>query len=458
MSVFDLAARQVWAIEESWLQVILEIASREGEGPEAVAARLGRPLQNTRTVAIRDGVAVVPIVGPIFRRANMLTEVSGATSTEMLARDFRTALDDPTVKAIMLDVDSPGGEANGVNEVAEMIHAARGQKPIVAYASGSAASGAYWLASAADEIVIDPTARLGSIGVVAAYRDTRGRDEKAGVRQIEFVSSQSPHKRPDLESDEGRKQIQAEIDAIADVFVSAIARNRDAEVSTVLSDFGRGGVKIGKAAVDARLADRTGSFESVLAELAAYDPMTGQAKKKRRRMMAAKKTEPATDASEKTELVTDEETIARLVGAAKADGIAEGKELGIQAGILAERERILGIDRIALPGHEKLIEKCKADGTSLEDTKTMLLEAEKAARTRHLDALKKDGAASVPAVATETGEPAATSDEHLSAEDRMKARWEREPALRAEFLNDFAMYSAFEKNADRIRVKSTAIN
>lgn len=93
MNAFDLAAGRAWAMSESDLMTVMQIAAREGEGPEAVAMKLGRQLDNTRTVEIRDGVAVVPIIGPMFRRASMLTEISGATSTEVFAQDFRAALD-----------------------------------------------------------------------------------------------------------------------------------------------------------------------------------------------------------------------------------------------------------------------------------------------------------------------------------------------------------------------------
>jgi hypothetical protein len=63
------------------VETLLEVAAREGASPEAVAARLGRPLENTRAVTMREGVAVAPVIGPIFRRANLLTQVSGATGT-----------------------------------------------------------------------------------------------------------------------------------------------------------------------------------------------------------------------------------------------------------------------------------------------------------------------------------------------------------------------------------------
>src|SRR5690606_4035038 len=136
------------------LDNLLAIADRMGD-PAALVTKQGQRLESARTVSVRDGVAIVPVVGPIFRYANLFTEISGATSTQVLATDIRAALDDPNIKAIILNIDSPGGIASGINELAEMIYEGRARKRIVAYGGGTVASAAYWIASAANEIVID---------------------------------------------------------------------------------------------------------------------------------------------------------------------------------------------------------------------------------------------------------------------------------------------------------------
>lgn len=269
MRAFELAATAHWMIQPQWLETILSIAARENPSPEAVAAQLGRPLDNTRRVTVRDGVAVLPVTGPIFRRAGFFSDISGATSVETLAKDLETALADPNVRAVLLEFDSPGGEANGIGELAAMIRAGSQRKPVWGYAGGLAASAAYWLAAACEEVVISPAAMVGSIGCVTTWRDTRERDEKAGIRTYEIVSSQSPGKRPDVATESGRAQIQTLVDQLADLFVAAVADYRGVTAETVLSDFGQGGIVIGQAAVDAGMVDRLGSFEQVLAELAA---------------------------------------------------------------------------------------------------------------------------------------------------------------------------------------------
>lgn len=256
-----------WAITREAMDTILEIAQRENDSPQAVAARLGRPLDNTYDAEIRDGVAILSINGPLFRYANVFTIISGATSYDLLARDFAAALENPRVTSILLNIDSPGGEASGCSEFADMIYSARSRKTVAAYVGGSGCSAAYWLAAAAGEIVIADTAILGSIGVVLGITDTRARDEKTGVRYFEVVSAVSPYKRIDTNTDEGLARVQARVDALADVFVAKMATFRGTDTETVINNFGQGDVFVGQAAVQAGLADRVGSFEALVAEL-----------------------------------------------------------------------------------------------------------------------------------------------------------------------------------------------
>lgn len=256
-----------WAMTRDMVDTIIEIADRQNLSPDQVAKELGRPLNNTYDVELRDGVAILNVQGPLFRYANLFTQISGATSYDLLARDFQAALVNPQVSAILLNIDSPGGEANGVSEFADQIALARGRKPIVAYVGGLGASAAYWLASAADEIVVGDTALLGSIGTVMTITDTRERDAKNGVRTYEVVSSQSPYKRNDVATPDGQARYQALVDSLSDVFVDKVATYRGTDRDTVLKNYGQGDVLVGQAAVAAGLADRVGSFEGMLSEL-----------------------------------------------------------------------------------------------------------------------------------------------------------------------------------------------
>lgn len=260
-----------WAMTEDYLRTMLEIAARNHEiSPEALEAMRGRRVAEAENgLTLRDGVGIIPVRGPMFRYADFFSSISGATTYEGLALDFRRAADDNSMRSILVEIDSPGGEVNGVQELAGQIRAIdRGRKPVVAYVSGTGASAAYLIAAAAREVVAAPNAVLGSIGVRAAIRDTSQRDERLGVRTIEFVSSQSPNKRADPNTDEGRLRIQATIDALAESFIRHVAELRGITAEEVVSLFGAGGVQVGDGAVAAGMADRLGSFETTLLELA----------------------------------------------------------------------------------------------------------------------------------------------------------------------------------------------
>ena len=373
-NAFDLLAAQPWAMLPAMLETMSAIARREGEPLEALEARLGRPLQNTRTVSLRDGVAVVPVVGPIFRYANLLTQVSGATSLDVLATEFTSALDNPQVDAIVLAIDSPGGQAAGMAEFAQLIRGAG--KPVTAYVDGAAASAAYWIAAAADRVVLSKTAEVGSIGAVVAIDTGRSRD---GV--MEIVSSQSPKKRPDVTTETGRSQIQARLDALAQVFVDDVAAYRGVSVDTVLADFGQGDMRMGAAAVALGMADEVSTLDAVIAGLAGSKTTGGP------RMGAKTETDP---------LIYTREALAAHAPDLLAALLAEGHATGATA----ERERMLSVEAQALPGHEALIERLKADGvTTGPQAAVQVLQAEKATAGKRLADLAADAPAPLAFVA-----------------------------------------------------------
>lgn len=264
--VMSLILDHPWAITQPALAQILDVIDRrvhEAVDVDAVSAHLGRPLLNTGgQVTIRDNVAVMDVTGPIFRYANIFTAISGATSVEDFGLNLQTALETSNVQQILLNINSPGGQADGINEMADMIRAADTQKPITAYVGGLGASAAYWLASAARRIVVNESAFLGSIGVVVAFEE-----RSAGGKRYEFVSSQSPRKRPDPATEAGRQQLQEMADSAAQLFIDRVARFRGVSSDDVIQNFGGGGVLMGSAAVRAGMADALGSFEGLIEEL-----------------------------------------------------------------------------------------------------------------------------------------------------------------------------------------------
>lgn len=448
--ILEYVCANHWAILPEVLQTILSIAQGENESPEALAERLGRPLQNTRNVLNRDGVAVLPVSGPIFRYGNILTEISGATSVEVLATDFRAALDDPDIRGIVLEIDSPGGQIAGISEFADQVAAAG--KPTVAYISDLGASAGYWIASAADQVIIRDTAAAGSVGVVATLR----RDKKDD--RIQIVSSQSPRKRVDPETEDGRAVLQAVVDDIADVFIARVASYRAVSAEHVLEHFGQGGLLVGKNAVSAGLADGLGSLESIIAGLAGK-ALGGKTMRKTEVTAPAAKTISAEAGKMSPPFIgEDAELFEAVFQEGRASGFEAGKEAGKPEGwtegVLHERARIKAIKAVLLPGHEGLIERLMFDGTTTgPEAAAMVIEAENGKRVLHLKALKGDAPAPVAHTVAPDREAAAAADAALPLEERCKRAWESDPKLRAEFGDRYEAYLSFSRAEAKGRVK-----
>ena len=265
--VLEAFLGQPWAITVDAYEIILTVLQRENPDPKTIAAEIGVELDNTRTVTVRNNVATIPIMGPLVPRADLFSEVSGLTSMEAVAQDFTAALEDDEIGAIILAFDSPGGTAAGMVELSDLIFAARGVKPIISQITDMAASAAFGIATAADEVVTTTTGVLGSVGVIASFLDTSERDAASGIRRIDIVSSRAPKKRADIKTKEGRAQIQATLDDLEGVFIEVLERNRGVSEKTVVEQFGRGDIVIGRKAMKAGMADRIATFEQTHARL-----------------------------------------------------------------------------------------------------------------------------------------------------------------------------------------------
>ena len=261
-----------WAILPRQLIVLQEIVVRHVSGEklsaEEVQTRIHgarRPSSDRRT----GSVAVLPLFGTIFPRANMMTDMSGATSAERFGKEFAALVRDPDVGAIVLDVDSPGGQVDGIEELSKQIFDARGQKPVVAVADHLMASAAYWIGTAADEVVISPSGEVGSIGVFAVHEDVSKALDQEGIKvslisQGKFKIEGNPF---EPLSEEARGAIHTRVRDYYDAFVDAIARNRAVKSDDVRNGFGEGRVVGARQAVALGMADRIGTLEETVDQL-----------------------------------------------------------------------------------------------------------------------------------------------------------------------------------------------
>ncbi len=257
---------QSWAITESGLESVLNAANEAGS-VQAIMAKAGDSPRDTELTRYRGNVAVIEAIGPMFHYENILTWLFGMPATENLMQELQAAAEDPQIESIVLQIDSPGGQVGGVNELARHIRQISQEKTVKAYVADNGASAAYWIAAAASEMVVDATAKLGSIGVVFGLR-------QRSDNSIEIVNTSSPQKRMDPSTDSGRQQIQQLADDLAEVFINAVMQYRGLSREQVTSL--QGGLAVASKAIDIGLADRIGSLESLISELQNSDNMGGK--------------------------------------------------------------------------------------------------------------------------------------------------------------------------------------
>ncbi len=271
--ILRAVAATPWAIQEEKLHAILDLLELRAAGGKLAAEDVARIQAENRAPVARSAgaVAVLPLYGVVAQRMNVMTQFSGGTSTEKFAALFDDAMGRADVSAIVIDVDSPGGAVEGTPELAARIFQARGKKPITAVANSLMASAAYWIASAADEIVVAPAAQVGSIGVFTVHTDYSQADASDGIRHSIISAGKYKTEANSFEplSAEAKAAIQRMVDDIYGMFVADVAKHRGASTSAVRAGYGEGRVLMGRAAVAAGLADRVGTLEDVIASLGA---------------------------------------------------------------------------------------------------------------------------------------------------------------------------------------------
>jgi len=213
------------------------------------------------------GIAVIQVHGSLVRRSLAIDPASGLTSYTDIGRQLDQALADPVVQGIMLDVDSPGGEAGGAFELGERIRQASTLKPVWAVAADSAFSAAYAIACGASRLLVSRTGGVGSIGVIALHVDQSLRDAQDGNR---FTAIHAGERKNDFSphaplSDAAAARLQAEVDRLYGLFVTHVDGMRRLSEDAVRAT--EAGLFFGPEAVESGLADAAGSLDTALLEL-----------------------------------------------------------------------------------------------------------------------------------------------------------------------------------------------
>jgi signal peptide peptidase SppA len=316
------------------------------------------------------GIAVIPVHGTLVKRTAGLDAASGLTSYTEIAAMLDAALADPQVAGILLEIDSPGGEASGSFELARRVREASTAKPVWAVANDSAYSAAYAIGSAANRLIVSETGGVGSIGVIALHIDQSVKDANEGYRYTAITAGAhkndfSPHQPL---TDEAKAELQAEVDRLYGLFVGHVASMRTLATDDVRAT--EAGLYFGANAIAAGLADAVGTFESALTDFSLF---LSSRSHKSPQARAGIRTEAATPPMEDV-MQNDAVVIQEVIGVAEAAVlVAEAKrEVTQSAKAIAELCLIAGTP-------DKAAEFIAA-GKSEAEVRRVLIEA-KAARS-----------------------------------------------------------------------------
>lgn len=279
--ILAAAGRGPWFIQPEKAEEIMNALLLRAElGPRASAVF---PDRTAAAMAdeVRQGGRVVRVVrlhGAIVPRGNMMSDVSGAVSLDRFGAAFRQAAAAPDTAAIVLDIDSPGGQIDLVPETVAMMRGeAREDRPIVAVANTLAASAAYWIACACDEIVVTPSGQVGSIGVFRVHDDLSARANREGVKRSYIFEGPRKVEGNPFEplGQEARAALQAQARAIYAMFTRDVAKARGVPVAVVEADpetaerhMGGGRSYLAADAVRLGMADRVATLDDTIARLA----------------------------------------------------------------------------------------------------------------------------------------------------------------------------------------------
>lgn len=261
--------RASWLMEPTALSAMLRRLSKVRSFPTPMELEGAREAAAGKLKKVTGKVAVLPVQGMIDNRFSFLNYLFGGFSCEQAAAALSSMLANKDISAIVLDVDSPGGTSQGVEELADMIYEARATKPVFAVANAMACSAAYWIASAATGFYCVPSGTVGSVGVYAAHVDISAALAEEGVK-VTLVKA-GKYKAEWLPysplSEDAAQYMQDEVDTIYARFVAAVAKNRDTSASDVKNNYGQGRSMDARSASAAKMIDGMTTLDAALEKL-----------------------------------------------------------------------------------------------------------------------------------------------------------------------------------------------
>lgn len=234
-------------------------AWRDDASPSAAVDTQRKPYQ-----VAGNGVAIIPVMGPLVQRGSWMDAMCGMTSYDRTAALVDAAMRDPDINAVLLEIDSPGGEVAGLFTLTDRLKSMGQQKPIWSYANEGAFSAGYAISSATERIYLPQTAMVGSIGVIAMHVDQSKRDAAQGYSYTPIFAGDKKaagNSHAPLD-DSTRADMQREIDRLYGIFVDHVATGRKLDRQAVIDT--QAGLLNADDAVAGRFADGIASMEEVV--------------------------------------------------------------------------------------------------------------------------------------------------------------------------------------------------
>ena len=414
-------------------ETVLQILSEKFDGKEMAAIDISS--KPDESYEVLDGVAAIEMRGTLVKTGSWANSLSGIASYSATKTKIQQAMSDPTVEQLLLVVDSGGGEAKGVADLADYIRKAKLEKPIHCFVDGCSASAAYWIASPCTSITISQDATVGSIGAVMALKQLTGMAEKEGVKvHLFFAGNAKVDGSPFSEfSEDQKKRLQDRIDSIYSLFVKSVSLDGRLDEQAIRDTEAR--VYTGQDAVDMGLADSVGTLETL------FTSIKGGSMPK-----------------EKAEEAKAEVEVSTISQAQLDEAIAQAKAEAIEEGAKLEAGRRTEIDALTILGCEKIAEQAKAENwdvnaflkaQTLEQQKTVAT-AKEDAKLNHINELRNEAGEEEAIIPVSTKEPVAKVEveklERGATEEEVKAAYEADETIRAEFPNyeDFKALVSFQ--------------
>lgn len=302
-------SKKTWLVQADHLEQFMDLNTDDLE----IEANVAGGWEFAKTV---NNNMVISVSGVLARYDNCVSMLFDQTTYQGIRASLDKAVEDSSIKAIIMDFDTPGGMVNGVSELGDFIAEAKKKKPIYAHVSNMAASAGYWLASQCTSIQMAKTAVVGSIGVVATIVKSSEDDEET----YEIVSSNAPNKRLKAGTEDFDNAVQKELDGLETIFLETVANGRGVSVDTVRSDFGGGSTFLAEEAISRGMADGIGTLEELISQKSEGEKMTDLNQKSDALIAANSEELDIAVAKAKTD---ERERVLAIMGSAEANGRKE---------------------------------------------------------------------------------------------------------------------------------------